>query len=280
MVIAEEVSAGIFVLRYQAMDLNICVVRGDGALLVVDTGSSPAEAAEIEADLRQLGSCPLVGVVNTHAHFDHTFGNQHFGPASAFDVPIYGHHRLPAHLIEHEGPRLQRWRLCTGDEPPRDWADVVITPPTNLVTDRQAIVVGGRVVELWPLGAAHTDTDLVVHVPDADTWIVGDLVEESGPPMYGSGCFPLDWPDAVAQLLEDIGASHLVIPGHGRPVPRGFVVDQLADLAAFAAQASACWSAGLSIDEALAADQRWPFPTAGLRLAVQRSYAALDARQH
>lgn len=184
---------------------------------MVDTGSSPAEATAIEADLQQLGSVPLVGVVNTHAHFDHAFGNQHFGPGSVLDVPIYGHHRMPAHLAEYEGPRLANWRNGTGGEPVRDWAEVVITAPTRLVTSRETIVVGGRSVELWPLGPGHTDTDLVVHVPDAKAWVVGDVVEESRPPMYGSGCFPLDWPNAVARLLEDIGASDVVVPGHGRP---------------------------------------------------------------
>lgn len=267
-----------FVLRYESMDLNVCIVKGEDALLVVDTGSSPAEAAAIEADLQQLGSVPLVGVVNTHAHFDHTFGNQHFGPGSSVDVPIYGHHRLPSHLAEYEGPRLERWRNGTGDEPVRDWAEVVITAPSRLITERETLVVGGRRVDLWPLGPGHTDTDLVVHVPDAGTWIVGDVVEESGPPMYGSGCFPLDWPDAVAGVLDEVAASDVVVPGHGRPVTRDFVAGQLADLVAFAAQARKSWSSGLSVDHALVDDTLWPFPTAGLRLAIERSYATLGSQ--
>jgi glyoxylase-like metal-dependent hydrolase (beta-lactamase superfamily II) len=36
------------------------------------------------------------------------------------------------------------------------------------------------------LGRGHTDNDLLVHVPDASAWLVGDVLEESGPPMYGS----------------------------------------------------------------------------------------------
>jgi glyoxylase-like metal-dependent hydrolase (beta-lactamase superfamily II) len=48
-----------------------------------------------------------------------------------------------------------------------------------------AATVGQRAVNLLPLGPGHTDTDLLVHVPDARTWIVGDVVEASGPPVYG-----------------------------------------------------------------------------------------------
>lgn len=102
------------------------------------------------------------------------------------------------------------------------------------------------------------------------TWIVGDVIEESGPPMYRSGCFPLDWPDAAARLLEDVGAADVVVPGHRRPVTRDFVVDQLSVLTALAAQTRASWSAGLTIDDAIADDETWPLPTAGLRLAVER----------
>lgn len=69
------------------------------------------------------------------------------------------------------------------------------------------------------MGRGHTDTDLAVYVPDAATWIVGDLIEESGPPMYGSGCFPMDWPSTVAGLLTEIGSSDVVIPATGFPSP-------------------------------------------------------------
>jgi glyoxylase-like metal-dependent hydrolase (beta-lactamase superfamily II) len=273
---ARQISNGVFVLRYEASDLNVCVVRGEDGLLVVDTGSSPAEAAEIEADVQLLGAGPLLGVINTHAHFDHTFGNQHFGPGSELDCPIYGHHLLPAHLEKYERPRLEAWLSGTGNEPARDWDQVLITPPTHLVTARQRINVGGRPIELVPMGRGHTDTDLAVYVPDAATWIVGDLIEESGPPMYGSGCFPMDWPSTVAGLLTEIGSSDIVIPGHGLPVTREFVVSQLADLAAVADRARALFASGASVDDALAEPGWWPFPVEGLRIAVERAFASLE----
>ena len=74
-----------------------------------------------------------------------------------------------------------------------------------------------------PLAPGHTDTDLVVHVPDAATWIVGDVVEESGPPMYGSGSFPFGWPDVLDGLAAQLRASDVVVPGHGAVVDRAFV---------------------------------------------------------
>ncbi len=154
-------------------------------------------------------------LVNTHAHFDHTFGNQQFGPDSFLDVPIYGHHRLPAHLDQYERPRLAAWHHDPDGEPERDWHDVRITPPTCLVAASRTLNVGERPVELHPLGAGHTDTDLVLHVPDSRAWIVGDVVEASGPPMYGSGCFPLGLPRQLAVLLDELEDGDVVVPGHG-----------------------------------------------------------------
>ena len=176
---------------------------------------SPTEAAGLVADLEDFAPARVRTSVNTHAHFDHTFGNQQFGPDSFLDVPIYGHHRLPAHLDQYERPRLAAWHHDPDGEPERDWHDVRITPPTCLVAASRTLTVGERPVDLHPLGAGHTDTDLVLHVPDSRAWIVGDVVEASGPPMYGSGRFPLGLPRQLAGLLDELEDGDVVVPGHG-----------------------------------------------------------------
>ena len=102
----EEVAAGVFRRRYQPLDVSVCVVRGAGGLLVCDTRSSHRQADEIRADLAELGTLPVRWVVNTHAHFDHCFGNARFGPDSDLGAPIYAHERVPAHLDTYERPIL------------------------------------------------------------------------------------------------------------------------------------------------------------------------------
>ena len=66
----------------------------------------------------------------------------------------------------------------------------------------------------------------LLHVPDAQTWLVGDVIEQSGPPMYGSGSFPLDWPTALDTLADTIGDTDVVVPGHGSVVDKSFVRSQ------------------------------------------------------
>jgi glyoxylase-like metal-dependent hydrolase (beta-lactamase superfamily II) len=188
-----EVAPDVFQRRYKPFDVSVCVVRSRDGLLVLDTRSTPREADELRADLHELGLLPVRCVVNTHAHFDHSFSNFRFGPESDMRAPIYGHVNVPEHLVSYEVPMLAAW-IDDDDSP--DVREVVITPPTEVVEMRATVDLGSRSVELLHLGRGHTDNDLLVHVPDSRTWLVGDLVAESGPPSYGPDSFPLDWPES------------------------------------------------------------------------------------
>ncbi|MGZ4595565.1 MAG: MBL fold metallo-hydrolase [Actinomycetes bacterium] len=270
-----EVADGVFQGRYQPFDVNVCVVRGGAGLLVVDTRSSPREADEIRDDLRDLGR-PVRWVVNTHAHFDHSWGNQRFGPASDLDVPIYGHERVPAHLDEYERPMLADL-IARGEEPIDDWRAVVITPPTVLVGATTVLDLGDRAVELVHLGRGHTDNDLLLHVADVRTWLVGDLLEQSGPPMYGTGAFPLEWPDTIDQLRTRLEEGATLVPGHGTAVDPAFAEEQGAQLWVVAELIRELRDTAVPVAQALAAGgDRWPFPTDGLAAAVEAGYRQLD----
>jgi len=272
-----EVADGVFQRRYDPLDISICLIRGSEGLLLVDTRSSHREADEIRADLSRFGLQRLRWVVNTHAHFDHTFGNARFGPGSDLDLPIYGHELVPAHLADYEVPKLADW-VESGREPVEEWREVVITPPTVLVGDHTVLDLGDRAVELVHLGRGHTDNDLLLKVTDVDTWLVGDVLEESGPPMYGSGCFPLDWPATVAALLGRLGPAATVVPGHGAVVDRSFVVSQLADITGVADLIQELYAERVPVQEALSAGgDRWPLPAEGLATAVARGYDALGS---
>ncbi|MDQ3659767.1 MAG: MBL fold metallo-hydrolase [Actinomycetota bacterium] len=215
--------------RYGSIDVSVCVVRGNDGLLVVDTRSSHREADEIRDDLSEFGAASVRWVMNTHAHFDHCFGNYRFGPHSDIGAPIYGHELMPKHLDDYERPLLAEWIkngagggaeewLVESVGTPESLREIVITPTNELVAERALLDLGDRGVEILYLGLGHTDNDLLLHVPDSEAWLVGDLLEESGPPVYGWGSFPLDWPQTIASLCERVTAGATLVPGHGTPV--------------------------------------------------------------
>src|ERR1700693_2135764 len=55
---------------------NNGVIIGERAVMVVDTGTSPAAARAFLEDLKLVTDKPVRYVVNTHFHYDHTDGNQ------------------------------------------------------------------------------------------------------------------------------------------------------------------------------------------------------------
>jgi glyoxylase-like metal-dependent hydrolase (beta-lactamase superfamily II) len=266
-----EVADRVFQRRYNPLDVSVCAVPGAGGLLLVDTRSSPHQADEIRADLRELGDQPVRCVVNTHAHFDHSFGNQRFA-----ELPIYGHARVPAHLEAYERPMLAD-RIARGEQPVDEWREVAITPPTELIGDRYLLDLGDRGVELVHLGRGHTDNDLMLHIPDASAWIAGDLVEESGPPMYGPDCYPLEWPGTLAALGAQLHPSDVIVPGHGDPVSPDFVAAQQEQLAGVADLIRELHGAGVPAGSALDAGAgRWLLPADGLQPAITEAYRHLD----
>jgi len=220
----QEVGDGVFYRRYDPLDVSIGLVRGTSGVTLIDTRNNPAEANEIINDVAQQFGQEIVAAINTHAHYDHSFGNQIFNAAG---IPIYGHYKVPAHFEQYEKPRLDLVKSHPATEPDKSWQDVILTPPTVLVEERRLISDGGRTIELIPLAPGHTDSDLVVHIQDAGVWFFGDIIEESGPPMFGSGAHPLGWPGVLTSLLEELSDSDVIIPGHGQPVNRSFVLEQL-----------------------------------------------------
>ncbi len=277
----EEVADGVFRRRYQPHDVSVCVVRGTGGLLVCDTRSSHRQADEIRADLKELGALPVRWVVNTHAHFDHSFGNARFGPDSDLGAPIYAHERVPAHLDAYERPMLAEL-IAAGEEPVDEWREIVITPPTVLVGEKMTLDLGGPAAELLHLGRGHTDNDLLLYLPASGVWLVGDLVEESGPPVYGSGSFPLDWPGTIGRLRAALREGDVLVPGHGAVVDAAFLAAQHEQLAAAAALVRDLHAAGVPAEQAEAeAGDRWPFPEglpgAGLAAAARDGYRQLSA---
>ena len=243
----QEVGDRVFTRRFKFFNQQIGVVLGGRDVLVIDTRSTPTQAREILADLRELTRDPVTLVVDSHWHFDHAFGNSVFRPAS-----IWGHARTVDRLLARGRATIEE----VAAEIPAiasDIREVVIDPPNKTFEDRATVEVGNRVVELTYLGRGHTDTDIVITVPDAaahgaGVLFAGDLLEAEAPPSFGDS-YPLEWPDAVEGILPLVEGA--VVPGHGKVGDRSFVEDQLADFRALAALARQVHSGELDLGGAL-----------------------------
>ena len=272
-----EVAARVWVARYPWFDVNVTVVGGERGLLVVDTHGSVVAGRDVVDDVRRLGAGEVVDVVNTHWHFDHTFGNQAFREAWP-GVPITAHEDA-AEELDRRGEEIRQRYADAPDDPHR--VDVLATDvvvPDRTFSSALVLDLGDRAVELVHPGRGHTAGDLVVRVPDADLVLAGDLVEESAPPAYGTDCFPLDWPHSLDTVLGLLTPASVVVPGHGTPVDRGFVEQQRNDIGLVAQSVRDLAAAGVPLHKALD-EGDWPWEGSRLEQAVLRGYDQLPRGQ-
>ena len=271
-----EVANRVWVARYAWFDVNVTLVGGERGLVMIDTHGSGVAAREVVDDVRRLGAGEVTGIVNTHWHFDHTFGNDTVRAAYG-DVPVTAHEEAAAELAA--GADRIKQRYADSDDPRRDEVlATTIALPDDTFSSARVLDLGDRTVELVHPGRGHTAGDIIVRVPDADVVLAGDLVEESAPPSLGEDSWPMDWPLSLDLVITLLTPATVVVPGHGAPVDRGFVELQRDDLGIVAETIRDLAGRGVPLADALDTAE-WPWEKERLEAAVRRGYEHLPRSQ-
>lgn len=254
-----EVGNQVYVRRYEAYDLNIGLVVGGDRCLIVDSRQHAEAASELVAEVRAVTSLPWAAV-NTHAHFDHTFGNAELARRHGSELEIWAHERCVRNLRDYGDIQAH----VAG-------VDAEILLPNRTLTVEATLDLGGRAVALHHPGLAHTDHDIVVHDHDSGVVFAGDVVEQGAPPSFEDS-FPLDWPGALDRLVGLVADRGTVVPGHGDVVDRDYVVQQRGEIASVADLARTAWASGLGASEISA---EGPYPQEVTTAAIARAYRQL-----
>ncbi|PTH88903.1 MBL fold metallo-hydrolase [Streptomyces sp. A244] len=227
----ERAAAGVGRCRLPVWDCTAGLVAGEGAVLLIDAGSSLAEGVKLRAQARSLTGHRVTHLALTHPHFDHVFGTAAFPDAEVFGA--VGVDAVLTRVRDREELRADAVRHGLA-APTAEEAAHRLTPPGHLVSGEWTLDLGGgRQVLLANVGPGHTAHDLAVLVPgDPEVVFCGDLVEESGEPQAGPDAVPSHWPAALDRLLALGGEDALYVPGHGAVVDAAFVRAQRDALAA------------------------------------------------
>jgi glyoxylase-like metal-dependent hydrolase (beta-lactamase superfamily II) len=225
----------------QSME-NVAAFAAEKGLVVIDTTTGPGKAAAVRKAIEQaFGRKDFLYVINTHDHVDHTSGNQVFP-----DARIVGQERIVEAMrrFEDEFPGFiatrKGWiegltgRLQTLDPDSEQAASdreliasigellseleegYVVTPPELTFSDRLTLHLGDLTVNLIYYGAAHTDNDILVHIPEIGALMVGDLHRKKFLPYIDQqGSDPTPWLAALETVLEGGAPVEHVVPGHG-----------------------------------------------------------------
>lgn len=177
-------------------------------VVLIDTMTTPEMARDIVQNLAPELATRQLLVVNTHADWDHAWGNALFaGSACAFPAPIIGHALTHARLVDVETQRYLAERQQTE---PR-LASVTLVPPTITFTDTLTIDGGDLTLDLIPT-PGHTPDHVAVWIPELRLLLAGDAAEHPFPHIAHAA----DLPILRASLMELAALDPaLVIPCHG-----------------------------------------------------------------
>ena len=200
---------------------NSAVQIGDDGVLVVDTQFAEL-SDKILAAIRTLSSKPLRYVVNTHAHPDHTGGNE---PIARAGITITGGNvsgtisdaAEGAAVLAHENVLLSMTQL----DPP---APSGALPTDTYFVDQKDLYFNGEAVLLMYQPAAHTNGDTAVYFRGSDVIAAGDVfvtttypyIDEAAGGNIEGIIAALNRIIKIAVPADKAEGGTLIVPGHGR----------------------------------------------------------------
>jgi len=177
---------------------NVAVLVTGAGVVVVDSMTFARQGEAIQARIRELTDQPVVAVLNTHYHRDHTHGN----PAFPSGTRVVATAKTLEYLHEFDA---DYWR---------DPAAAALLPNETFDYARD-FHVGAKTIRAIHPGRAHTGGDLVVLFVEDRVVLSGDLFFNGYWPNIDleAGGSVREWPDAIQRVIDL--PYDTVIPGHG-----------------------------------------------------------------
>lgn len=191
-----ELDTGVYARLHEGLT-NSGIIIGDDSVLVIDSLRMPSFARSLMEDVRKLTDKPVKYVIDTHSHWDHSWGNQEFPEAA-----IIGHENCYSEMVDVEWNEEWKNKILSSGDAWSDEANVVtITPPEITYQDSMRIYFGGREIILKYLGKAHTSGDTFIHLPKERIVFTGDVAQDGGVPYLGDS-YPDEWLDTDDRMAE------------------------------------------------------------------------------
>ena len=170
---------------------NVSVYLTDAGVILVDD-KFDRDHDQIMTQLKSITDKPIKYIISTHHHGDHTGGNEKMLPMG---VQIMATEQARENMVDGKMPGL----------------------PQVTFQSRAHVYLGGKNVETYHFGRAHTNGDAVVYFPALRVLASGDMFTRGNdfPPLidYSGGGSGKEWVKTIDEVLKlDFD---VVIPGHG-----------------------------------------------------------------
>ena len=239
----KKISERVILLSETFMENNVVAIASEKGLVVVDTTGIPGTMEKMRHLIeKEFGRKDFTYVINTHYHWDHTFGNQVFA-----DAVIVGHENCIAGMQRDRDnlPRRvesfkqnvgrQKQKLegldASSDEFKNIRANISLLEraitdysggfdfdfPDIIFSDRLTIDLGDMTLKMYFFGRAHSGSDILIHIPEKGLLLTGDLfLDGNWLPLF-AGQPDLDiprWIEVLNTVLDGQDEVKQVIPGH------------------------------------------------------------------
>ncbi len=166
------------------------LITNEGVVLVDD--KFEIDFANIVAEVKKLTNQPIKYVINTHHHGDHSGSN---AKMQQINVQVIASEQARENMVDAKQPGQ----------------------PTMVFDHHAHIYLGGKNVELYHFGRAHTNGDVVALFPAQRTLAAGDMFTfgDATPELidYPGGGSAKEWTSTLDSALQ-LDFDN-VVPGHG-----------------------------------------------------------------
>jgi len=175
---------------------NVAVLNTDEGTVIVDTMTFQLQGSRIRQVAEELTGKPVIAIINSHYHLDHTHGNPAFDPG----VRVISTERTLHHLKQTDM---------------EFFSEALHTLPNETFSESYRVSFGNKHLQLLSPGRGHTDGDLVVLFEEERVIHMGDLLFNGHYPNIDleAGGSVMEWTDTLENTL--LLSFDVVIPGHG-----------------------------------------------------------------
>lgn len=222
----------------------VTAIKTTHGIVVVDAGISTVLTDKYKKTIENVfHQNDFVYVINTHAHHDHIAGNGIFSKAK-----VVGHENFRndiserwtnpeksminlRKIVEDYEKQLQQAIPNTGE-----WNDIFtqkiryisalwdaenhvsVKLPDITFSDSMKIELGDTNIEMIYFGKFHSNSDILIYVPEIRVLFIGDLFSKYGRPGISNSLITdeIRWMQAIEWIKKRINNIETIIDGHGQ----------------------------------------------------------------
>jgi glyoxylase-like metal-dependent hydrolase (beta-lactamase superfamily II) len=187
---------------------NTGVYIAERGVVLVDT-MNPGYGAEILAQVKSVTDKPIMMIINTHTHSDHTGSNGEF-PAS---MDIVTHENTKRHLTQETCRPVSNCQSFKGEN-----AKFL---PKRTFKDTMTLLDGKDRMTLHYFGRGHTDGDIWIVFQGIRAMATGDMFQRKNMPFIDAadnGGNAYEFTETLNKAAATIKGVDTVIPGHSPTV--------------------------------------------------------------